>query len=153
MTTRVETAAELAPLIGQELGISTWRAVTEAEVLRFAELTGDRHWLHTDPVRAARETPFGGVVAHGFLTLSLLTAMVGECLEVRAVRRWSNYGLDRLRFTHPVLPGDRLRARLTLTELTPDKAGATRLRIGCTMEIEARPRPALVTDFIMVAHA
>lgn len=150
--TTVETPSDLLPLVGEELGISSWHEVTESAVLRFAEVTGDRHWIHTDPERARRETPFGGVLAHGFLTLSLLTSMFGECVTVRRASRWTNYGLDRVRFTHPVVPGDRLRTRVRLTG-ADDLGGDVRLRADCTMEIAGCGRPALVAVFVSVAHA
>ncbi len=149
----VELPMDLSPYVGKELGASSWRTISEAEILRFAELSGDRHWTHTDPERARRETPFGGIIAQGFFTLSLLTAMNGECFEVKKAQRWFNYGLDRLRFTHPVVPGDRLRVKAVLAELAPVEGGGTRIKVTSTMEIEGKPKPALIAEMVMIAYA
>src|SRR5579871_982507 len=143
----VEKSGQLLPFIGQELEPSLWIEITEAMILAFAEVTRERHWIHTDAARVRAETPFKGLVAHGFLTLSLMTSLAGQCVEIRGARRILNYGLDRVRFTDIVTAGDRLRLRLTLESVEPGERG-TRLKWRCTLESEGRPRPALVADFI-----
>jgi acyl dehydratase len=144
----VDTAADLAPHAGQEVGVSEWHTITSEMVQQFAALTGERHWIHTDADRVRRETSYGGLVAHGFLTLSLLTRLAGECVAIRTATRILNYGLDRLRFTDVVVAGARVRLRLKLERIEPDSRGGTRLTWGGTVEVEGKTRPALVTDFI-----
>lgn len=146
----VDHAGELTSHVGNEIGISGWAALEEADVLRFAELTGDRHWIHTDADRARREAGLHGLLAHGFLVLSLITALGDQCYTVRRARRWTNYGLERLRFTAPVFPGDEFRLRLTLDDAVPGPAGTTRLDLGCLLERRGSDRPALVTTWIVL---
>lgn len=145
----VDTARELIPHIGSEMGVSEWISLTQADIATFARVTGDDHWLHTDPVRAATEAPFGGVVAHGFLALSLVTALSRQCYDVGSAARWLNYGLDKIRFTAPVLPDQRLRLRLTLSALQPGTE-STRIDLHCVLESEGAARPALVADWIVL---
>lgn len=148
----VDRAADLAPYVGTELGTSGWIALEEADVLAFAELTRDRHWVHTDPDRARSEAGLPGVLVHGFLALSLITELSNQCYTVRNARRWTNYGMERLRYTAPVFPGDELRLRLTLDALTPGPGGATRLNLGCTLERRSGERPALVATWIVLVE-
>lgn len=146
----VDHTAELAPFVGQELGVSEWITLDEESVTSFGRITGDTHWVHMDAERARRETPFGGIIAHGFLVLAIITGLSGQCYAVRGVRRWLNYGLDRVRFTAVVAAGSRLRLRLTLLALEPQKSG-TRLRLGCAIELDASERPAAVCEWICIA--
>lgn len=146
----VESAGELGAHVGDEIGISGWAALEEADVLGFAELTRDRHWIHTDSVRARTEAGLAGLLAHGFLVLSLITALGDQCYTVRRARRWTNYGLERLRFTAPVFPGDEFRLRLTLDAVAPGPAGTARLDLGCLLERRDSDRPALVTTWIVL---
>ena len=146
----VDHTAELAPFVGQELGVSEWITIDEESVTSFGRITGDTHWVHMDAERARRETPFGGIIAHGFLVLAIITGLSGQCYAVRGVRRWLNYGLDRVRFTAVVVAGSRLRLRLTLLALEPQKSG-TRLRLGCAIELDASERPAAVCEWICIA--
>ncbi|TQM37022.1 MaoC/PaaZ C-terminal domain-containing protein [Pseudonocardia cypriaca] len=148
----VDRAGELTAHVGNEIGISGWAALEEADVLGFAELTGDRHWIHTDPDRARAEVGLDGLLAHGFLVLSLITALGGQCYTVRRARRWTNYGLERLRFTAPVFPGDEFRLRLTLDDAAPEPAGTTRLDLGCLLERRNHDRPALVATWIVLVE-
>jgi acyl dehydratase len=137
---QVARPMDLAPYAGEELGVSSWLSLSEADVLTFAGVTRDHHWVHTDPERARRETPFNGILVHGFLTLSLTTNLLNECLEIGTAARWVNYGVDRLRFLHPVVPGSRLRLRATLSSYAPLEHGA-RLSLAFTMLIvDARKR-------------
>ena len=143
----------LRPFIGQELGVSEWRGLTLEDLRGFGAITGDEHWIHTDPERAARETPYGGVLAHGFLLLSLVIGLAGQVYTVRGAKSWLNYGLDKVRFTNPVTLADRLRLRVTLVELEPQPRGGTRLKLALALEIDGKPRPALVADWISIAYA
>jgi acyl dehydratase len=144
----VATAADLAPHVGREIGTSAWHTIEAPTILGFAELTNERHWLHTDRERVQRETPFPDIVAHGFLTLAMLTSMAGEIVRIEHATRILNYGIDRLRFTEIVTAGDRVRLRLALGDHTTTDDGSTRLTWRATMEIDRKTRPALVCDFL-----
>jgi acyl dehydratase len=146
----VDNPTELSQHAGQVLGHSDWRAIDQSAIDAFANLTGDTHWLHTDPARAAKDGPFGGTIAHGFFTLALLTSMMGQIVEIGGANHFVNYGLDRVRFTGVVRAGDRIRLSLKLETVTPIKDGV-RIAMQSTMEIEGSERPAFVADFIFLA--
>lgn len=148
----VENALELAPWKGKELGTSTWVEITESMIIDFGRITRNSHWVHSDVERAKRETPYGGIIAHGFFTLSLVNALLEEIFEVKGAKRWINYGVDKLRFTNAVKAGERVRLKLSLNELDEQKNGAVRMVCGCVMEIEGSERPAMVADYIMIAY-
>jgi acyl dehydratase len=145
----VQTAADLNEHVGQVLGVSDWRTISESDVLDFAEVTRDRHWVHSDPVRAARETEHGGVLAHGFLVLSLVTDLTNQCFSILNATRWLNYGLERVRFLAPVVPGDPLRLKLTLNSLQSSPAG-TRLGLDCELERPDAAKPVMVATWIVI---
>lgn len=145
-------AADLEALIGQELGVSGWRRVGQDDIDRFASVTDDHQFIHVDPARAAAETAFGGAIAHGFLTLSLLSAFGREALPPIAGRRMGvNYGFDRVRFVSPVRAGDRVRGRFALSGIERRQPGELMLRYGVTVEIEGGGRPALSADWLTLA--
>jgi acyl dehydratase len=146
----VDRAAELAPFVNSELGYSAWVQLDEETIASFGRLTGDTHWVHMDTDRARRETPFGRTIAHGFLVLAIVTGLSKQCYAIRSARRWLNYGLDRVRFTAVVIAGSRVRLRLTLLALEPQRSG-TRIRLGCTLELEGSERPAAVCEWICIA--
>lgn len=126
------------------LGHSAWRPVDQALIAGFAELTGDRQWIHVDPDRAAAG-PFGAPVAHGFLVLSLIPAMLGEVLRVGGVRSVVNYGLDRLRFPAPVPAGASVRAAAQLLE-TSTAGAAVQVRCRVTVEVAGGGKPCCVAE-------
>lgn len=135
----------LADRLGQELGVSPWRAVEQSAVDAFADVTGDHQWIHVDAERAARG-PYGGTIAHGLLTLSLLPAMRAEAgVQLADAGRAVNYGYDRVRFLAPVRTGARVRVRVVLTSVTPKDAGVL-VATRNTVEIEGEPTPALVAE-------
>ena len=135
--------------IGQEVGVSNWIAVDQAMINQFAETTHDDQWIHIDPDRAARDTPFGGTIAHGFLTLSLASRFAYDCFPMLPGQTMGiNYGFDRLRFLSPVRPGNRLRGRFTLTEVRLRKPTELMRRTEMTIEIEGQDTPALVADWL-----
>jgi acyl dehydratase len=148
----VKTLADLQPYLGKELGVGSWVSVTQDMINQFGNVTGDRHWVHMDPERAKSEGGFGGALAHGFLTLSLLTGMLKECMVVEGAKRWMNYGLDNVRFTSPVMAGQRVRMRLVLGEYESTKPGTAKLRCDCTMELDGSERPALVCAYRMIGY-
>ena len=122
--TEIESVAKLGEMVGQEVAVSDWLEVSQERINQFAEATEDRQWIHTDPERAARESPFKETIAHGFLTLSLLSKLNWLAMSVNGVRMGINYGLDRVRFVSPVPSGARIRGRFTLSQLEEIKGGA-----------------------------
>lgn len=140
------TLDTLRDFVGRELGVSGWVTVDQDRIDRFAEVTGDRQWIHVDAERARRESPHGTTIAHGLLTLSLLPALRAEVGVVPdGVARVVNYGYDRIRFLSPVRSGARIRARVTLSAVE-EKGEGILLRTTNTVEIEGEDRPALVAD-------
>jgi acyl dehydratase len=140
---------DLPSLVGRELGVSDWLTVDQARIDRFAEVTGDRQWIHVDVERARRE--IGGPIAHGLLTLSLLPVLTAAALGFRGITRGLNYGFDRVRFISPVPAGARIRSRHVLKAVEP-KAGGIAVTQTCTVEIEGADKPALVCDWIGVFY-
>lgn len=136
----------LAGRIGHELGVSDWLVITQDRIDRFAETTGDSQWIHLDASRAAAESPYGATVAHGFLTLSLVTVMLQEAIDVDDAGMVVNYGCDRVRFVSAVPAGSRIRARFTLAALE-DKADAVQVTWGVVVERDGHEKPCLVLDW------
>jgi acyl dehydratase len=137
-------------LVGREVGISDWVTVDQTMIDRFADLTGDRQFIHVDPLRAAA-TPLGGTIAHGFLTLSLLGGMGMEIIPLPTGMVMSmNYGFDKVRFLAPVRSGKRVRGRLTLTGLEPKGKGQHMLHYAASLEIEGEAKPALAADWLIM---
>ncbi len=137
----------------QTLGASDWISVTQPLIDAFADATGDRQFIHTDPVRAAAETPFGGTIAHGFLTLSLLPAMAAAVLPRRAARMNVNYGFNKVRFITPVRSGARIRGVFTLASDEETKPGVRQMIVHVSVEIEGEARPALVAEWLTQSYA
>jgi len=134
--------------IGEEIGISGWFEVSQDRINAFAEATEDRQFIHVDP-EAAASTPFRGTIAHGFLTLSLLSRLASEVMLIPPETKMVvNYGLDRLRFLAPVRSGKRIRARFKLDSIDEKAAGQLLMRHQVTVEIEGEDRPALVADWL-----
>ena len=142
------TIDELAKLIGQEIGVSGWLEVTQQRIDQFAEATGDHQWIHVDPVRA-QESAMGGTIAHGFLTLSLLSILAHEAIHLEGdFTHRLNYGLNRVRFTAPVKSGARIRGRFTL-QLITGMADGFQITDAATVEIEGSVKPALVAEWLV----
>jgi len=134
--------------IGQEVGVSSWIEVDQARIDAFADATEDRQFIHVDPAAAA-QTPFGGTIAHGFLSLSLLSRMGAEATLVpEAVKMAINYGLDRVRFLAPVRSGKRVRGRFMLDSIEEKAAGQLLMRHAVTVEIEGEEKPALTAIWL-----
>ncbi len=138
---------ELSAAVGEKLGTSDWVVVEQDRINTFADATGDHQWIHIDAARAA-QGPFGGTIAHGMLTLSLLPTFLSQIYSVEGVRLAINYGLDRVRFPSPVPAGSRLRAHSQLAEVTPLDA-AVQIKLSTTIEIEGGNKPACVVEFIV----
>ena len=134
--------------VGQEIGVSSWLTVDQARIDAFAEATEDRQFIHVDPDAAAK-TPFGGTIAHGFLSLSLLSRMGAEAMLIpEGVKMAVNYGLDRVRFLAPVKSGARLRGRFTLDSVEEKAPGQILFRHAVTVEIEGQEKPALTAMWL-----
>ena len=148
MSALKEALAHSETLIGTEVGVSDWITVDQEMIDQFAKTTHDMQWIHIDPERAAAETPFGGTIAHGFLTLSMLSAMSYDVLpKIEGESASINYGFDRVRFVTPVPGGARIRTHFDLVEAVPRGAGWM-LRLGATVELEGAPKPALTADWL-----
>ncbi len=146
MTTSVAIPADLLGLAGTDLGASSWAVVTQAAIDGFADATGDHQWIHVDPERA-REGPFGGTVAHGFLTLAMVIPLWSELLRVERVSMAINYGLNRVRFPAPVRVGSRIRATGRLAEVEAI-AGGVQVVADLTIECDSAEKPACVVQAI-----
>ena len=144
----IEGIDELQSLAGQEIGVSDWIEVTQRMIDSFAETTGDRQWIHIDPERAARESPFGATIAHGFLTLSLLSRLKSQAVSVRGIKMAINYGLNRVRFPSPVRSGARIRGRFNLQSVEPIEGGVQSVVAG-TVEIEGEGKPAVAAEWVL----
>ncbi len=147
----VETPADMDALVGQPLGTSDWLEVTQAMIDKFADATGDHQWIHVDVARAKAEMPGGSTIAHGYLTLSLLPALVAKVYRITRRSHGLNYGSNKVRFTSPVPAGSRVRVQLRLKASEP-VTGGRRLVTEATVEIEGAERPALVAETITVAY-
>lgn len=147
--TAVMTLEEFRNSKGEEIGVSSWIEVGQDRIDGFADLVGDRNFIHVDPVRAAAETDLGGTIAHGFLTLSLLPSMVEDCLpRIAGTRMGVLYGFDRIRFIAPVPSGARIRGRFVLAEVEERRPGEVTVAYDVTVEIEGRERPALAAVWL-----
>jgi len=138
---------ELAAKVGQEVVVSDWLEVTQERIDKFADATGDHQWIHVDVERARRESPFGTTIAHGFLTLSLLSHFLNNSLEFGNSKMGVNYGCNRLRFTAPVKAGSRLRARFKLMEFQRIEGGVQMIW-DVAMECEGQEKPVLVAEWV-----
>jgi acyl dehydratase len=135
--------------VGRELGTSDWVVVDQARIGQFADCTGDHQWIHVDVARATREGPFGGPIAHGYLTLSLVAAMLMEVGVIPSdASTGLNYGLDKVRFLAPVKAGARVRARVTLISAQPQDGGRVLLKLDCKLEIEGETKPAVMAEVL-----
>lgn len=128
-------------LLGQEIGISDYIAITQDQINKFADATLDFQWIHTDPERAATESPFKSTIAHGYLTLSMLTYLWFNVVDVRNVKMIVNYGIENLRFQQPVLVNDKIRAKVTMHDIK-NLRGIAKIQVKIVVEIEGQKKPA-----------
>jgi acyl dehydratase len=143
---------ELKEKIGTDIGLSNWHVVTQEMIDRFAEVTHDHQFIHVDPVRAKKETPFGGTIAHGFLTLSLLSLVGSEVMPpIKGRAMGINYGFDKIRFISPVKAGGKIRGRFKLKEVNERAAKEVMFRYEVAIEIEGVEKPALVAEWLTMA--
>jgi acyl dehydratase len=146
MTTRIDGIAGLKQRVGDHLGYSEWHEVTQEQVNLFADATGDHQWIHVD-IERAKAGPFGGPIAHGYLTLSLTPALLSEILEVSGITMAVNYGLDKLRFPAPVPVGSKVRAGVQLDQVE-DVSGGVQVILTTTFEVEGGAKPVCVAEIL-----
>ncbi len=145
----VDSLQSLKKFVGQEIGDSEWLPVTQERIAQFAEATEDRQWIHLDRERAAKESPYGTTIAHGFLTLSLISFLMKQAVQIRSgIRMAVNYGLNRVRFPSAVPSGAKIRGRFTLLSLK-ELSGAEEATFSVTVESEGGEKPCCVAEWIV----
>lgn len=132
---------EFESLLGQVIGVSDYITITQEQINKFAEATLDFQWIHTDPERAAKESPFKTTIAHGYLSVSMLTYLWYSVVDVRNVKMIVNYGIENLRFQQPVLVNDRIRATVSLNEIK-NLRGIAKIQVKIVVDIEGQKKPA-----------
>ena len=134
-------------MVGQEIGVSDWFEITQERIDQFADCTEDWQYIHVDPEKAAK-TPFGTTIAHGFLTMSMLSAMVYQMPSMEGVTMGVNYGMNKMRFVSPVPVGSRIRGRFVLSKFEEIRPGEVQTTTTVTVEIEGKEKPALVAEWL-----
>ncbi len=148
------TLEQLLDSVGKKVGVSPWRVVSQTMIDQFADATDDHQFIHCDPERAALETPFGGTIAHGFLLLSLLSAMTFETLPpLEKGKMGVNHGFEQIRFLAPVKTGSRIRARFLLADVKARPSGWVQVTHDVTIEIEGAKKPALTARWLTLTFA
>lgn len=145
---QIDGIEQLRDLVGEEIGPTDWRAVSQEQINAFADISGDDQWIHTDIERAERESPFGTTVAHGNLTLSLVDSFRPELIEQKGIAIGVNYGFDRVRFPAPVPAGSRIRARAQVQSVEELGDGWWHVVTRLTIEVEGNDKPACVADSV-----
>lgn len=145
------TLDQLAACVGQEIAVSDWVTITQKQVNTFADATGDHQWIHVDAEKA-KAGPFGGTIAHGFLTLSLLPGFLESSIVIKDLRMGINYGLNKVRFITPVPVGSRLRARMHLAASENIANNGKQMVWDITMEIEGKDKPACVAQLVIRSY-
>jgi acyl dehydratase len=151
MTTTIDGIGGLNQLVGEHLGYSKWHQVTQEQVNLFADATGDHQWIHVD-VERAKAGPFGGPIAHGYLTLSLVPSLLPEIMDVTGTSMLINYGLNKLRFPAPVPVGSQIRAGATLAQIE-DVSGGVQITLTVTFELEGSAKPVCVAEVVLRYYA
>jgi acyl dehydratase len=146
-TLQLQSLRDLRDKIGQEVVVSDWLEISQERIDQFAEITDDRQWIHIDVERARRDSPYHSTVAHGFLTVSMLSRLLNDSLKFATVRMGLNYGFNRLRFTGPVPAGSRLRGRFTLNQLE-EIEGGVQTTWGVIVECEGTEKPCMVAEWV-----
>eukprot|EP01112_Ceratiomyxa_fruticulosa_P013718 TRINITY_DN3873_c0_g1_i1.p1 TRINITY_DN3873_c0_g1~~TRINITY_DN3873_c0_g1_i1.p1 ORF type:complete len:202 (-),score=45.58 TRINITY_DN3873_c0_g1_i1:63-668(-) len=146
----IQGAEGIKAVVGKEIGVSDWLLITQERVDAFADATGDFQWIHIDPERAKAESPFGGPIAHGFLTISLAPFFLNEVMpKIEGIKAGINYGFNKLRFVSPVPIGSRLRCRITIQEVTEPTPGILQSILKLTFEVEGKDKPSAVAEWIV----
>ena len=144
---RFKNIAEIKSMKGKELPVSDWIVITQEMINDFANATLDKQWVHVDIERAAKESPFKSTIAHGFMSLSMLSKMLGDLVVIDSVKMAFNYGLNHVRFPHPVPVNSRLQMRSSIKNIEDQKKG-TKITFACTVVIEGIEKPACVAEFL-----
>ncbi len=147
----ISSYLELAAFLGREIGVSDYHTITQEQINKFADATMDYQWIHVDPKRAATESPFKTTIAHGYLTLSLLTYLWLQIVDVRNVKLMVNYGIENLKFNQSVTVNSRVRLRAKL-EAIKDLRGITRAHMKARLEVEGNDKPAFEATVIFLYH-
>jgi acyl dehydratase len=145
---QIDDLSALAHQIGQEIGVSDWYEITQERINQFAEATDDQQWIHTDPARAAVESPFRATIAHGFLTMSLLSVLVRKTFNLSRLRMAINYGVNKVRFIAPVPANSRIRARFVPTSVE-ESGPSVQVVWGVTIEREGSDKPCCVVEWVV----
>ncbi|GAB2838544.1 MaoC family dehydratase [Pseudoduganella ginsengisoli] len=146
--TVIPTLADMKALVGKEVAVSAWFDITQERINQFAHATGDHQWIHTDVERARKESPFGGTIAHGFMTIAMVPAMLDSALTMADMKMGVNYGLNKVRLPAPVPAGSRLRARMTIQRID-DIEGGAQVEWGVVIEREGGAKPVCVAEVLM----
>ena len=149
MTYVIETLEDAKALEGKEVGVSNWILVDQKRLNQFADATDDHQWIHTDPERAARELPLGTTCAHGYLTLSLIPALIGDVVQFKGLQRLINYGINKARFRSMVPAGAQVRVR-TVLKSAKKRAGALQVILECAIEMDGQLRPVASAEVIVM---
>ncbi len=149
--TTFEQLTDMQDYLGREIGLSEWLLIDQASINTFAKLTKDEQWIHVDPERSAKYSPFQTTIAHGFFVLSFASHFARECMVLKPVRMGVNYGLDKVRFTHAVPVGARIRGRISLLEFESREGGA-KYKLNVVIELEGAEKPACVAEWIGLAY-
>ena len=145
----VESVDGIKSFVGKEIGVSDWLVISQDRINAFADATGDRQWIHLDAERTKRESPFGKTIAHGFLTLSLISHLMQQTVQIRTGSRLAvNYGLNRVRFPAPVREGSRIRGHFTLASFK-DLGDSYEAIFNCSVECEGLEKPACVAEWLV----
>ncbi|WNJ21364.1 MaoC family dehydratase [Pontibacter sp. G13] len=144
------TLESLDSHIGQSLGFTEWLTITQEMVMDFAKATGDFQWIHVDPQRALQESPFGGPIAHGFLTLSLSAKFLEDLVQVDSVEMGMNYGLNKVRFTEVVPVGSEIRMEATLSNSEPFQQKGRKLTLSCVFSRKDLEKPVCIAEFLVL---
>ena len=147
----INSIEEWEKLEGQELGVSNWKKISQEKINKFAEATDDHQWIHTDPERAKKESPFKTTIAHGYLTLSLLPALIEEIVETNNTKMAVNYGIEQFRFSDPVPADSSVRLKLSLNEIK-NLRGIMRVKFGVVLEIADNKKPAYKGTTVYLYH-
>ena len=150
--TEIESLTELETYVGREVAVSDWFDITQERINLFADATEDQQWIHIDPERAARESPFNGTIAHGFLTLSLLSKLGKRAMSVGGVRMSINYGLNRVRFVSPVPAGSHIRGRFALSAVKQISEGV-QATWKVTVERDGSDKPCCIAEWLVRYYA
>lgn len=149
--TTFEQLADMQDYLGREIGLSEWLMIDQASINTFARLTRDEQWIHVDPERSAKNSPYKTTIAHGFLVLSYASHFARECMVLKRVGMGVNYGLDKVRFTNAVPVGAKIRGRISLLEYE-NREGGAKYKLKVIIELERQEKPACVAEWIGVAY-